>query len=459
MKDQTPMPLVAQPTMSIVEEPVFNAINSLALLNRIGRLPALPRWIRATAAALSPEDARTNLLVVGALHNVLPIDGDWSSLPAYLADLETRDASRLRDDYLELLTLPSPSQGHDHVSPEGLLNNRELYIARVTAMSSADDFDEALHTEAWTLLQEPGALLARIIGHLRMMWDRFLAAEWKRTFTNASREVSGLRYRLSNEPIVAENFRRYLEQALATDPQLAVHRFEEVRFVPTPHVGRYQTFMQRGPRLWVFFDATRNFAVLMRTSPIERAELLLRLGGLGDEARLGVLEMFAEQDEIAAQEIITRLDLSQSSVSRHLKQLSPYLVESRGDGANKRYRLSPAQIDLTFRAVKQILDPEPRPSDAPDLIGDAGDLRRFMDRQGRITQFPVRSRDKLLVLEYVVTRFEPGLSYTEKEVNDVINRQISFGDFVTLRRALVDEHFLGRTRDGSRYWRVPAQVS
>lgn len=228
--------------------------------------------------------------------------------------------------------------------------------------------------------------------------------------------------------------------------------------MPTPHVGRYITFMQRGLRLWVFFDATRNFAVLMRTSPIERPELLLRLGALGDEARLRVLEMFAEQDAIAAQEIIAQLELSQSSVSRLLKQLSPYLVESRGDGANKFYRLSPAQIDLTFRAVKQILDPEPGSNEAMEQIGDVGDLRRFMDRQGRITQFPVRPRDKLLVLEYIVARFEPGVTYTEKEVNDVINRQISFGDFVTLRRALVDERLLERTRDGSRYWPAPAQA-
>ncbi len=43
--------------------------------------------------------------------------------------------------------------------------------------------------------------------------------------------------------------------------------------------------------------------------------------------------------------------------------------------------------------------------------------------------------------------------YGEREVDAILKQWHTFGDHATLRRDLYDNGFLGRTRDGSQYWR------
>ncbi len=55
---------------------------------------------------------------------------------------------------------------------------------------------------------------------------------------------------------------------------------------------------------------------------------------------------------------------------------------------------------------------------------------------------------------WLADRFEPGVKYTEREVNALLNQWHTFGDPVTLRRELYDDRRIDRTRDGARYWLV-----
>ncbi|MCC3375111.1 DUF2087 domain-containing protein [Cohnella sp. REN36] len=79
-------------------------------------------------------------------------------------------------------------------------------------------------------------------------------------------------------------------------------------------------------------------------------------------------------------------------------------------------------------------------------------VRRFFKDgpDGRLTHIPKKEKPKLVVLHHVVHLFETGRTYTEKEVNALL--QTRFEDFATLRRNLVDYRFLAREPDGSRYW-------
>jgi ArsR family transcriptional regulator len=65
------------------------------------------------------------------------------------------------------------------------------------------------------------------------------------------------------------------------------------------------------------------------------------MNALADDTRLRILEILTKHDELCAQDIIEELGLSQSSVSRHLSQLSAtgFLVERRRD-VNKCYSLN-----------------------------------------------------------------------------------------------------------------------
>jgi hypothetical protein len=84
----------------------------------------------------------------------------------------------------------------------------------------------------------------------------------------------------------------------------------------------------------------------------------------------------------------------------------------------------------------------------------AARLKRFLDAQERLTVWPAKLKDKLLVLEYLASRFEWQRTYHEKEVNAVLNEWHTFGDWALLRRYLCDYGFFNRQSDGSAYWRV-----
>lgn len=80
-------------------------------------------------------------------------------------------------------------------------------------------------------------------------------------------------------------------------------------------------------------------------------------------------------------------------------------------------------------------------------------LRRFVT-DGRITQMPAGRTNRLLVLAHVVQAFEPGVRYSEPEVDAVLRAW--FDDHAALRRYLVDEALLDR--EGGVYWRIGGPV-
>lgn len=85
-------------------------------------------------------------------------------------------------------------------------------------------------------------------------------------------------------------------------------------------------------------------------------------------------------------------------------------------------------------------------------------LKKFLDADGRVARWPTRKGDRLvgqqLVLEYLITKFEPHRTYTEREINDILRQWHTFEDWATLRREMFERRMLGRTPDGRQYWVV-----
>jgi hypothetical protein len=77
-------------------------------------------------------------------------------------------------------------------------------------------------------------------------------------------------------------------------------------------------------------------------------------------------------------------------------------------------------------------------------------------RDGRITTMPARRTRRRLLLDQVAQAFEPGRTYPEAVVNEVLKP--IFDDYCALRRYLVDELFLSRSAAGT-YWRAGGTVS
>lgn len=76
-------------------------------------------------------------------------------------------------------------------------------------------------------------------------------------------------------------------------------------------------------------------------------------------------------------------------------------------------------------------------------------LRTFVV-DGRLQSVPVARAKRLVVLDWLAGRFEPGKTYPERDVNFMLG--LVHPDYAALRRYLVDEGLLER-RDGF-YWRA-----
>lgn len=88
-------------------------------------------------------------------------------------------------------------------------------------------------------------------------------------------------------------------------------------------------------------------------------------------------------------------------------------------------------------------------------MDDLTKLEQYLDEQGRVKTWPSKRRRRrlqALVLEYLASKFDPNLTYAEKEVNAILNQHHTFGDPAMLRRELFDRRLLDRKRDGSAYW-------
>lgn len=71
---------------------------------------------------------------------------------------------------------------------------------------------------------------------------------------------------------------------------------------------------------------------------------------------------------------------------------------------------------------------------------------------GRLVAIPRRRGKRLPVLDRLAQEFDPGVKYSEREVNDALRE--FHPDVAALRRYLVEEGFMDRIPGGAEYWRA-----
>jgi hypothetical protein len=413
--------------VTVAVDEVHNTLNSMALLSAIDCMPALPEFIQRAFADLSPAQRHTNQLLFEALGGALMAGEEAADFPAFLDMLAAQTPEQLRE------------RAATQVGQPWLLD--------------APPPDAALRHEGRALRDDPAQLHGVVVGHVRALWDNIFASEWQRAARELQTQVRVLTEGMpQNEAARPELVLRGLQTRVAREA--IPFSVERLVFVPSPHVGRYVTRSLHGGTLRLFFHAPRFFGALFRTMPISMPELLGRINQLNDEARLNIVKLFATRDKITAQEVMSELGLSQSTTSRALNQLSVFLQTGRGTDGKKTYTFTPSQIDLTFDAVKQLLAaPDTRIEPPLEQTGNyPPELRRFLDSRARVTNWPSKQKDRLMVLDYLASKFEANTEYSEREINAIITRYHAYDDHATLRRELYDYGYLHRARDGSRYW-------
>jgi hypothetical protein len=80
-------------------------------------------------------------------------------------------------------------------------------------------------------------------------------------------------------------------------------------------------------------------------------------------------------------------------------------------------------------------------------------LRTYLS-DGRLRLMPRAGAKRRIVLDYLATQFEPGVRYSEAQVNAVL--RVYHDDFAALRRYLIDEGLL--SRENGLYWRTGGWV-
>lgn len=81
------------------------------------------------------------------------------------------------------------------------------------------------------------------------------------------------------------------------------------------------------------------------------------------------------------------------------------------------------------------------------------EFENFLDKEGKIETLPSKNKKKLYIYYYIAGKIPSGEKFTEREINEIINRYTSFKDPATIRRELFMRRLVNRTADGSSYWK------
>ncbi len=78
----------------------------------------------------------------------------------------------------------------------------------------------------------------------------------------------------------------------------------------------------------------------------------------------------------------------------------------------------------------------------------------FNDEQ-QLTLWPSKKQKakQQAIIQYFVQFFEPNRQYSEKEVSTILNQHHTFGDAALLRREMIGQGLLDRTKDCRAYWK------
>lgn len=348
--------LILAPTtikVSIALEPVRNLINSLLLLNVTATRSGLGEWINETAEALSADRRRKNHLI-GTFFNLLePPSATPLDFEQYLGYLEAQDPLQLRDRHFNAIYNERPNAPVVDV----LLADQAAYLEVMKTFFDGDkaEFQPDLHRESHQWLQDPTGLKTMVIEHLRWMWTQWLQPEWQHILPLMEESLAVFQQFDYNDLTVLEAVRAITGRDVSgywSDSD----KIAEMVFIPSAHIGPYISRYGRVPKIYVFFGARTPEGIQGISTNLTRSDLLVQLNALADSTRLSILELLTQHYELCAQDIINLLELSQSSASRHLRQLtaSGYLIERRRD-VSKCYSLNYGRIEETILELRMFL--------------------------------------------------------------------------------------------------------
>lgn len=171
---------------------------------------------------------------------------------------------------------------------------------------------------------------------------------------------------------------------------------------------------------------------------------------LANENRLKLVGILA-QKECNVEELAALLGLKEPTVSHHLNKLKALkLVQMRSEGNTHWYCLNGEALQ---ELNKRLLTPDRAAAMVPVIDSQAWEdkVKRSFLSGDRIVEIPASRKKRLVILHWLVEKFEPEQTYPERILNDIIKQH--HPDCATLRRELIG--YCMMQRENGRYWRLP----
>lgn len=162
---------------------------------------------------------------------------------------------------------------------------------------------------------------------------------------------------------------------------------------------------------------------------------------MGHPIRLLILNLVKEKPR-HGEELALILSLNQATISHHLALLEQAgLLRSQKD---QYYQVYSLELEPWLKTLHELaFMPQ---MDLPDRVEEDAYRKKVLGiffRFGRLVAIPAQLKKRQVIMEKIVESFEPGRTYTEREVNQIL---LDFHDDVAyLRRALVEMDLMKRS--------------
>ena len=91
------------------------------------------------------------------------------------------------------------------------------------------------------------------------------------------------------------------------------------------------------------------------------------------------------------------------------------------------------------------------------MINLENHLKNYLNPEGKLISFPAKRKLKIASMFYIASNIDHEVMYSEKEINEIINKICCFNDSALIRREMYNYRFINRTSDGKNYWKESIQ--
>ena len=166
-----------------------------------------------------------------------------------------------------------------------------------------------------------------------------------------------------------------------------------------------------------------------------------------DSDRLKLIS-FLTEEPFPVLDLAEKIGGNPAAIMRHLEVLvEANLVKATDQDGKTVYRFDYKKLELMARQQLSQSQNEINLSEEHQVF-----IQNYTRSDGSLKIIPTHLKKISPIMEYISCAFEFDAFYSEKEVSAILNRY--HPDSTTLRRHLVDYGYLGRERNGSRYWRL-----